>query len=69
MKPPGLDDRFVPVSAYLTDEEFGYEHWRAAQFSAPKKDRPAVLVICADEAEQAESLAFLKDRAARCPNG
>lgn len=63
MQQPSLNDRFVKVSAYLTDETFGYDHWRAAQFSAPKRDKPAVLVLCADEAEQAACLAFLKARA------
>jgi hypothetical protein len=47
MKAPSLDDRRVKVTAYLTDETFGYEHWRAAQFSPPDvpTTRPALLVI------------------------
>jgi hypothetical protein len=60
MKPPHLTDRIVRVRAYLTDETFGAEHWRAAQFSAPKHDRYAVLVICRDGEDQqalAEKLA------------
>ena len=67
MKMPSTADRFVKVAAYLTDEVFGYEHWRAAQFCAPDATgrRPAVLILCRDEAEQQEALAFLKDRAER----
>jgi hypothetical protein len=45
MKPPSVQDKAVRVKAYLTDEAFGYDHWRAAQFSAPKFDRHAVLVF------------------------
>lgn len=52
MKQPSLADRVVKVRAYLTDQEFGYEHWRAAQFSAPIVAKPAVLVIWETEGEQ-----------------
>jgi hypothetical protein len=52
VKPPSLTDRVVTVTAYLTDETFGYEHWRAAQFSAPKADKPAALVLFDTEAER-----------------
>ena len=45
MKPPSLDDKIVAVKAYLTDETFGYDHWRAAQFSRPKFDKHAALVL------------------------
>jgi hypothetical protein len=45
VKPPSVDDKVVAVKAYLTDETFGYEHWRAAQFSAPRFDRHATLVL------------------------
>lgn len=47
MIPPSPKDTVVKVTAYLTDETFGYEHWRAAQFSAPdaKVKRPGVLVL------------------------
>ncbi len=45
MQAPALTDRLVKVFAYLTDETYGYEHWRAAQFSAPDVDgRWAVLI-------------------------
>ena len=47
MKPPSLDDHVVAVTAYLTDESFGYEHWRAAQYSAPRCDRHGALVLFA----------------------
>ena len=61
MKAPSLDDKVVPVTAYLTDEVFGYDHWRAAQFASgqnPISDhvRPAVLVLCTDATERAQRL-------------
>jgi hypothetical protein len=52
MKPPSLTDRVVTVTAYLTDETFGYTHWRAAQFSAPRQDRYGVLLLFATTAER-----------------
>jgi hypothetical protein len=66
MKAPSLADRVVKVTAYLTDESFGYEHWRAAQFSAPRRDRPAVLVLCETDAERDAFYEALKvERAVR----
>jgi len=35
MKTPLADDKIVRVIAVLTDEAFGHDHWRAAQFCAP----------------------------------
>lgn len=54
MKVPSNADTVVKVRAYLTDESFGYTHWRAAQFSAPNDSptRYAVLVLCDTEAER-----------------
>ena len=55
MNAPNKDDDFVNVTAYMTDEHFGYDHWRATQFRAgmpsPGSDvqRPALLVICDSE--------------------
>jgi hypothetical protein len=49
MKTPSLNDCAVKVSAYLTDETFGYDHWRAAQFSSPGRDRFGVLVLFENE--------------------
>lgn len=62
MKTPSANDRFVRVTAYLTDETFGYEHWRAAQFCAPgaSMERPAVLIICRDQADRAAVLTKLE---------
>jgi hypothetical protein len=51
---PSLTDRIVEVSAYLTDETFGYVHWRAAQFE--ERGREAVLVICREGESRAELL-------------
>ena len=45
MKQPSLDDKVVKVTSYLTDEDFGYEHWRAAQFSAPSCDKHGILLL------------------------
>lgn len=50
MKAPSRTDRVVKVSAYLTDESFGYEHWRAAQFSAPTRDSFGLLLLFDHEA-------------------
>jgi hypothetical protein len=54
MKPPSLDDRRIKVTAYLTDETFGYDHWRAAQYSAPDGPtcRPALLLVFDTEAQR-----------------
>ena len=52
MKPPALTDRVVTVAAWLTDETFGYEHWRAAQFSAPQVQRYGVLVLFETQADR-----------------
>lgn len=49
MKAPATTDRIVKVKAFLTDEAFGYDHWRATQFLAPVDARFAVLVICDSE--------------------
>jgi hypothetical protein len=56
MKAPSLSDRVVKVRAYLTDEWFGYDHWRARQFGAPDEARPALLLIFATEAERDRAL-------------
>lgn len=52
MNVPQGTDRVVKVGAYMTDEVFGYDHWRAAQFSAPRPTRPALLLIFDTEAER-----------------
>jgi len=54
MKAPCLTDRMVKVTAYLSDEGFGYENWHAAQFAAPREipTRPALLIICASDEER-----------------
>lgn len=62
MNVPSESDRFVEVRAYLSDEGFGYDCWHARQFLAPATARPAVLIVCADAAEQAAALAFLRSR-------
>lgn len=69
MKAPSHTDRFVRVTAYLSDVDFGYDNWHARQFPAGMRDldtelRPAVLIVCKDQAEQDEALAFLEARAA-----
>jgi len=47
-----MKDRTVKVWAHLTDETFGYDHWRAAQFSPPKNDKPGVLLLFDTEEER-----------------
>ena len=59
MRQPSTQDRVVKVRAYITDETFGYEHWRAAQFCAPQEGRPAALVLFNSEAERD---AFMAER-------
>lgn len=65
MKPPSKSDTIVEVSAYLTDQTFGYEHWRAAQFSAPACDKPGVLLLFDTADERAEWIRESASRAAR----
>jgi len=65
MKAPSQQDRFVKVRAYLSDRDFGYENWHARQFASPEESRPAVLILCHDETEQAQALAYLTDRETR----
>lgn len=60
MKVPSLNDRIVNVRAGLTDEDFGYDHWRAAQFSSPWRDRDALLIVL----EPGEDAAAVRDRIA-----
>ncbi len=55
MKQPSHNDKIVAVKAYLTDEVFGYEHWRATQYLAPYESRYAVLIIC-DNKDHQESI-------------
>lgn len=59
MKQPSTADRAVKVRAYLTDEAFGADHWRAAQFSPPDAEvmRPGILLIFDSEAERDAELA------------
>lgn len=59
MKAPTLTDKLVKVRAYLTDETFGYEHWRASQFSTPPDSRPAILVIYDSDSERDDALKLL----------
>jgi hypothetical protein len=56
MKVPSVADRAVKVRAYLTDETFGYTHWRAAQFSAPAHDKYGLLLLFDTEAERDAAL-------------
>ena len=54
MKAPDLSDTVVKATAYLSDADFGYENWHARQFASPRDcpTRPALLLICRDEAER-----------------
>lgn len=55
-KAPSIRDRQVMVRAYMTDENFGYDHWRATQFLSPDRSLPAVLLIFSDDAERQDWL-------------
>lgn len=55
MKVPSTADTIVRVNAYLSDEGFGYDNWHARQFGAPEPRYPAVLVLCATEADREEA--------------
>src|SRR6266446_4354219 len=54
MKAPAMTDTLVKVTAYLADDDFGYDNWHARQFAAARDrlTRPALLVLCADEADR-----------------
>ena len=46
MRVPDKNDvGLIKVRAWITDETFGYEHWRAAQFSSGPDSKPACLVL------------------------
>jgi hypothetical protein len=68
MTPPSPDDRCLKVTATFTDQHFGYEHWRAAQFCADEGNPrlPAVLVIF-DTEEAREGFYRIYNRARREP--
>jgi uncharacterized Zn-finger protein len=55
MKVPSELDTVVRVGAFVTDQGFGYDHWQARQFMAPKDARPSLLVICETEADRLEA--------------
>lgn len=59
MKAPSANDRVVAVMAYLTDAEFGYDHWKATQFLSPDGAVHAVLLIVPDKAAQTAVMARL----------
>ena len=63
MKPPSLTDRAVKVRAYLSDEDFGYEHWHARQFSAPEDAKPALLLVFEMREERDAAYARVVSRA------
>ena len=53
MKVPNLADKGpIKAMAWITDEEFGYDHWRAAQFSCGRGVKFAAIVIFDTEAER-----------------
>ncbi len=50
--------QFLKVAAWRTDEEFGYDRWKADQYSLGKGTHDGVLVLC----EAGESRAELMRR-------
>lgn len=67
MKMPTLADRHVKVSAFLTDETFGYTHWQAKQFLAPEGSKPALLVLFDTAADRESALTKLTQQDAQEP--
>ena len=57
MKPPNEDQQGpIKAKAWFTDEEFGYEHWRAAEYSCGRGTRFAIITLFT--AEQARDEAY-----------
>ncbi len=51
-------NKIVAVRAWRTDEEFGYDRWKADQYSLGRGTHDGVLVLC----EEGESPAVLLAR-------
>jgi hypothetical protein len=59
---PSERDSRVAVRAYLTDETFGYTHWRAAQFSAPDAEVKRWAILTLFDSREARDAAVAKLR-------
>jgi hypothetical protein len=59
---PSERDQHVAVRAYLTDETFGYTHWRAAQFSAPDAEVKRWAILTLFDSREARDAAVAKLR-------
>jgi hypothetical protein len=64
---PSERDQHVAVRAYLTDETFGYTHWRAAQFSAPDAEVKRWAILTLFDSREARDAAVAKLRAPADP--
>ena len=62
MKPPNKDEvGLVKAMAWFTDEEFGYDHWRAAEYSCGRGTRFAVIHLFESEKARDDFYALMKD--------
>ncbi len=60
-RPRGMSKvQFLKVAAWRTDEEFGYDRWKADQYSLGKGTHDGVLVLCEAGESRAELAARLK---------
>lgn len=66
MKPPEKNDLGpVKAMAWLTDEEFGYDHWRAAQFSCGRGIKYSVIHLFESREARDEFYALMVDAEAK----
>lgn len=62
MKPPEKNDPGpVKAMAWITDAEFGYDHWRAAEFSCGRGTKFAIISLFDTEKERDDVFSLLVD--------
>ena len=62
MKVPNENDLGpIKAKAWRTDEEFGYEHWRAAEYSLGRGTKYAVIYLFESEQKCDDFLAKARD--------
>lgn len=66
MKPPN-EGNFGPVKAkaWITDAEFGYDHWRAAEYSCGRGTKFAIIHLFESERARDEFYALTIDAEAK----
>ena len=62
MKPPE-QNQLGPIKAmaWITDEEFGYDHWRAAEFSCGRSTKFAIITLFSSEKERDDCYHLMTD--------